>query len=310
MLQQTQVATVIPYFQRWMKRFPSVQALAAADEQEVLSFWQGLGYYNRARNLHRAAKAVVDHWGGSIPDRAESLLELPGVGRYTAGAVASIAFGRAVPLVDGNVERVLSRVYALREDPRSPAGRERLWELAGSLVPKQRPGDFNSALMELGATVCAPRSPRCLVCPVAKACAAREQGIESQIPPPKKAVRVKQEVRVVYCIRRTDGAYLLEQRPADGRWASMWQFPSREEQPTDDLPLPALPKRPKPEALEPIEHTLTHRRYTFLPRVYTVDQAFVPGRGFPRKTVWLRLSELAEYPLPKPHLTLASRLRG
>src|SRR3954466_12295844 len=157
MLQQTQVATVIPYFQRFIARFPTVTALAESDEQQVLRLWQGLGYYSRARNLRAAARMVVQEFNGQVPQTVQELLSLPGVGRYTAGAVASIAFGKRAPILDGNVARVLCRLDCIRDDPREPATRELLWSRAAQILPKSRLGDFNSALMELGALVCTPR---------------------------------------------------------------------------------------------------------------------------------------------------------
>lgn len=321
MLQQTQVATVIPYFERWMKRFPTVGELAAADEQEVLRHWQGLGYYNRARNLHRAAKYIIGQLDGRFPDTVESLRELPGVGPYTAGAVASIAFNRQAPLVDGNVQRVLTRLYAFADDPRTPEGLAWVWDRAGELVPASRPGDFNSALMELGATICTPRSPTCLLCPVASACAAREKGLQGTIPPPKKAKVSPEERRIVYCLRRPDQTFLLEQRPADGRWAAMWQFPSRVEQPKVGGPAlpphpplppapphPELPKNANVEHLDEVNHVLTHRRYTFFPRLIDVPQTHNANLSGQQPTAWTTLARLSDYPLPKPHLLIAAQL--
>ncbi len=168
MLQQTQVATVIPYYQRFLDQFPSIAELACADEHDVLRLWQGLGYYSRARNLHAAAKRIANELGGTFPDTVESLLELPGVGRYTAGAVASIAFDRRAPILDGNVVRVLCRIDKVEGDPREKNTQAGLWTRAEEILPAKRPGDFNSALMELGATICTPRNPRCLFCPVRK----------------------------------------------------------------------------------------------------------------------------------------------
>ena len=182
MLQQTQVVTVIPYFQRFTERFPTVEALAAAPLDDVLRLWEGLGYYARARNLHRAAQQVVAEFGGRLPDTVEGLSQLPGIGAYTAGAIASIAFGRDAPVVDGNVRRVLCRVYAIRSDLRQPQVGRRLWALAEMNLPRGKAGRWNEALMELGATVCQPRSPRCNECPLAKGCRARALGLQEKLP--------------------------------------------------------------------------------------------------------------------------------
>jgi A/G-specific adenine glycosylase len=294
MLQQTQVATVVPYFRRWMERFPTVEALAAAEEGEVLRLWQGLGYYSRARNLQKAAKCVMAEFGGEVPTTVEGLRRLPGVGPYTAGAVASIAFEVRAAIVDGNVERVISRLDARREDPRSTEGKANLWARALELVEGgsgARPGDFNSAVMELGATICSPRRPNCLVCPVSAACRARELGIQEEIPPPKKAKITPEFKRDVFCHCRGDRRWLIEQRPTDGRWGGLWQFPTRE----------AGTLEPGTELGE-VRHALTHRRYIF--RVM-LSRAPVES-GYP--TAWATLEELDKYALPKPHLAIAKML--
>ena len=219
MLQQTQVAAVVPYFGRFVARLPTLADLAAADEQTVLRLWQGLGYYARARNLHKAARAIVQDHGGEVPRTVEALLRLPGVGRYTAGAVASIAYDVPAPILDGNVIRVLCRLDRIEADPRTPAVQKQLWARAAELVPDERggrPGDFNSALMELGATVCIPRTPQCLICPIAAFCQARAAGVQDRIPPAKKAIVTPLVERDVFRLTNGDGALLIEQRPATG----------------------------------------------------------------------------------------------
>src|SRR5688500_6922469 len=223
MLQQTQVATVIPYFHRFLARFPTLDALAGADEQDVLRAWQGLGYYARARNLQGAARTVMSEHGGQLPREHDELLKLPGVGRYTAGAVASIAFERRAPIVDGNVARVLCRIDKIETDPRDRLTLEVLWTRAEQILPKKRVGDFNSALMELGATVCTPRSPQCLICPVRDHCEAFAAGLQDRIPAPRAAKPTPLLRRWTLCIRRGDH-WLIEQRPTNGRCAGMWQF--------------------------------------------------------------------------------------
>ncbi|MEZ4469232.1 MAG: A/G-specific adenine glycosylase [bacterium] len=187
MLQQTRVESVIPYFHRFLERFPDPAALAAAPLDEVLALWAGLGYYSRARSLHRAAQQVVERHGGEIPNDPEAFGALTGVGPYTRGAVMSIAFGRAEPLVDGNVVRVISHLDHIAEDPRRPAVSRRFWARAGELVVGERPGDLNQALMELGALICTPRSPLCLVCPVASDCDARAAGTQEACPSSRSA---------------------------------------------------------------------------------------------------------------------------
>ncbi|MFQ5946291.1 MAG: A/G-specific adenine glycosylase, partial [Anaerolineae bacterium] len=182
MLQQTQARTVVPYYTKFIRRFPTAESLAAASLDEVLKAWEGMGYYARARNLHDAARRVVERHGGRVPDTLATLRELPGIGRYTAGAIVSIAYGIPAPALDANARRVLSRVYLVDGDPGDRAIETQLWDLAGSLVPPERPGDFNQAIMELGATICLPRRPKCGRCPVARRCGARELGRQEEIP--------------------------------------------------------------------------------------------------------------------------------
>ncbi len=222
MLQQTRVETVVPYYERWMRRFPDWDALAGAEVDDVILEWKGLGYYSRARNLHRAARMVCERYGGSLPGDPGALRELPGVGEYTAGAVASIAFGRAVPAVDGNVRRVLARLLD-RADP-SPA---RLRREAARLVDPDRPGDFNEAMMELGATVCTPRAPRCAGCPVARWCRARMAGTVGERPGRAGRRRgVRREEYAVAVMVDEAGRTALVRRPPEGLLAGMWEFPA------------------------------------------------------------------------------------
>jgi len=219
MLQQTRVETVRPYYERWLADFPTVQALAAAPESAVLKAWEGLGYYSRARNLHRAVREVATRYGGEIPAEPAVFRSLPGVGRYTAGAVASIAFGREEPIVDGNVRRVFARLL----DRAEPTDAE-LWDLAGRIVGGKRPGDLNQALMELGALVCTPRSPGCGTCPVRAECAARAAGTVDDRPARKVARAVPVEHHGVAVVVRGERV-LLVQRPDGGRLAGLWEFP-------------------------------------------------------------------------------------
>jgi A/G-specific adenine glycosylase len=227
MLQQTRVETVIPYWERFLARFPDVGALAAAETDEVLRHWAGLGYYSRARNLHRAARIVASRHGARLPDTAEALRELPGVGRYTAGAVASIAFDRPEPVVDGNVARVLVRLHAIREDPKRPAVAARLWELAGGLVRGPRPGDLNQALMELGALVCSPRAPRCGICPLRRRCAAHRAGEAEALPVRTRRAKPRAVEAVAALVVRR-GRVLAVRRPAPGLLGGLWELPGGE----------------------------------------------------------------------------------
>lgn len=219
MLQQTRVETVLRYYARWLERFPTLQALADAPLDDVLKAWEGLGYYSRARNFHRAVQEVAERHGGRVPDDPEAFGALPGVGRYTLGAVMSIAFGRALPVVDGNVRRVLAR---WTDDP-DPAP-ERLWAMASALVPGEAPGELNQALMELGATICTPRGPRCGVCPASPICRARMAGTQEARPAPRRAKPLPHEDTAVAVIER-DGRLLLVRRPASARLGGLWAFP-------------------------------------------------------------------------------------
>src|SRR3954471_23332049 len=220
MLQQTQVATVIPYFNRFVARFPTFADLAAADEQEVLRLWQGLGYYSRARNLRAAARRVVEEFGGRLPRDVEQLRSLPGIGRYTAGAIASIAFGRRAPILDGNVVRVLCRTDRVTADPREKGTQTVLWARAEAILPKSRLGDFNSALMELGALVCTPRAPQCLICPVREHCRAENPESLPVKKPRRKTVELEED-----CAWIVQGGKLLLEQQTGPRWKGLWKLP-------------------------------------------------------------------------------------
>ncbi len=231
MLQQTQVETVRPYYERWLARFPDVRSVAAAPQQDVLKAWEGLGYYSRARNLQRAAQAIVERHGGRLPDTVAALLALPGIGRYTAGAIVSIGYDRPAPLVDGNVGRVLGRLVALDVPARSATGQRRLWALAAALVPQRNPRDFNQGLMELGALLCRPQAPQCLLCPLREHCAACAQGRPEAYPPPP--VRRARPLRrgALLLLRDDAGRVLLRRRPPEGIWGGLWEPPWSERAP-------------------------------------------------------------------------------
>jgi len=267
MLQQTRAATVGPHYTRFLERFPTVEALAAATPEAVCEQWSGLGYYGRARRLHEAAQAVVDRFGGALPQSAAELKTLPGIGDYTAGAIASIAFGEAAAVVDANVARVLSRLYALDVRPDQARGRRELWRLANELVTGEAPGDLNQALMDLGATICSVRAPRCNDCPVRKWCTAHRSGDEERYPPAlSKPMRSELGMTMAW-IRDARGVW-LERRPLHGLWAGQWQLPS-EEGPGSVERLQARLACRLAEPLCEIRHELTHR--TVLATVYTIS---------------------------------------
>ena len=299
MLQQTQVATVIPYFERFIQRFPTPADLATADLQDVLHAWQGLGYYSRARNLQMAAVVIVERFGGQVPSTVDELLSLPGVGRYTAGAVASLAFGAAAPILDGNVIRVLCRLDAISDDPRLPKIRDRLWARAEEILPTVKLGDFNSALMELGATVCTPRSPKCLMCPVRENCEAAARGLQESIPVRKPSIKTALHRRWVLCVEH-DGRFLIERRPPTGRWAGLWQFVTIEAVKGEKVSSVATTLFPwasiRSKSIGTVTHALTHRRYRF--DVYSAEIPTRPAADGVRR--WATLDEMLAVPMSIP----------
>ena len=302
MLQQTRVETVIPYYARFLERFPDVASLAEADLESVYELWTGLGYYSRARNLHSAARSVVSDWSGALPGRADQLRELKGVGRYTAGALASIAFDREEPVVDGNVVRVLARFLAVRDDVGQAQVVERFWQVAGALVTGPRPGDLNQALMELGATVCTPRAPGCEGCPLRTSCRALASDLVEVLPLKSKRTRVRRVEAAAAWIERK-GKVLAVRRPEGGLLGGLWELPGSELG-VDENPADAL-RRGLAEslglsvdALEPagqVEHLFTHRRL----RLHVFRATGVSGRvrreGF-QEHRWLPAAALASLP--------------
>jgi A/G-specific adenine glycosylase len=297
MLQQTQVARVVEKFAAFLERFPTVHDLANAPESAVLAAWSGLGYYRRARLLHRAARAIVDEHAGSIPRDHAALLAIPGIGRYTAGAIASIAFGQAAPIVDGNVSRVILRLDGRDEAADDRAGQKRTWARAQELVAASaEPGVFNEGLMELGATVCTPRNPRCMFCPVREHCDAFATGRQDAIPRPKTAAaRTPLFITALLAID-AKGRRLVERRPETGLWAGMHQPPSVEKPDrfaTDEEIVASLSLTPG-RVLEEFAHQTTHRDVRF--RVVLAERARA-GRG----RAWHSTSAIGSLALGNPH---------
>jgi len=276
MLQQTRVATVIPYYTRFLARFPDLAALAAAEEDEVLAHWSGLGYYRRARTLHAAARAIVGQHGGVFPRTSAELRELPGIGPYTAGAIASLAFDLPEPLVDGNVERVFARLCAWPGAAGSASLKKRVWALAAELVPRAGgAGEWNEALMELGALVCLPREPRCDACPWEKLCAARALGRPGEFPGTKaRKPGVEVELEALFVERR--GRILLWRRPGEGRMARLWELPTRELGSQRLFPARLPPGFRAGVELGRLRHTITHHRIQLALRR---GEIAVPPRG-------------------------------
>lgn len=236
MLQQTQVETVKPYFERFLNAYPTVEALAAAPLADVLKLWEGLGYYSRARNLHKTAVIVTTEHGGQFPQTVEGLLALPGIGRYTAGAIASIAFGVRAPVMDGNVIRVFSRLLDLDADVRLPATQNQLWQVAEDWTPETRAGDYNQALMELGRTICKPRNPLCEQCPIQSHCLAYQCGTQALRPVKSKKAPTPHYQVTAGIIRDDAGRILIAQRPLEGLLGGLWEFPGGKQEPDETLP--------------------------------------------------------------------------
>jgi A/G-specific adenine glycosylase len=306
MLQQTQVNTAIPYFERWMLRFPTLAALAGASEQEVLSAWEGLGYYGRARNLHRAAKIVQQQHGGALPGDVESLRRLPGIGRYTAAAIASIGFGRDVAALDANGRRVFARVLNLTEFADSPAGETALWELAEAHLPPGSAGDYNQALMDLGATVCLPRKPLCGLCPLAELCESRALGVQEQRPILKSRPAIPTRVHAAVAIVR-GGDVLLARRPSTGLLGGLWEFPNAavSTDPAAGL-APALEAayglkvQPGP-SLGVVRHAYTH--FKVVVHVFACQAESIPVH-----LTWAAVASLADYPMGRVDRQIAGRI--
>jgi A/G-specific adenine glycosylase len=315
MLQQTQVAVVIPYFDRFLRRFPTVEALAAADEQDVLKAWEGLGYYTRARNLHRAAREIVAHRGGRVPDDVAGLRTLPGIGVYTAAAVASISAGVRAPAIDGNVLRVFARFWGSRRDIALPRTRRWLAQRLNPVVARVDPSRFNQACMELGALVCRPRNPDCGRCPLRRLCRARALGRQTRLPVRSRPEKGPHYTVTAAVIRRRDGRILIAQRPAGHMLAGLWEFPGGKPEAGEAL-ADALRREIEEEtgltiavgkALGSFPHAFSHFRITL--------HAFAcrPLRGRARAKEhaalrWVRPAELHRYPFPAADRRIAERL--
>jgi len=291
MLQQTQVSRVAERFEQFIQRFPTVHDLAEADEQDVLTLWQGLGYYRRARHVHAAAQMIVEQFNGNVPSTVADLQRLPGVGRYTAGAIASMAYNQPTPIVDGNVYRVLARLHEHNQPASDRDALKWAWATAESLAAAtDQPGRVNEALMELGATVCTPRAPRCDACPVSQFCRAHHNGRAESVPPAKTPTARRTVHHHAVVMRRSDQV-LIEKRPANGLWSNMWQVPTIEsDRRLSDAELrERLPMNVhRLDEAGTFQHETTHRRIQF--HVFE-------GRTRARRGVWQPLAELDQMPL-------------
>jgi A/G-specific adenine glycosylase len=302
MLQQTTVAAVVPYFERFLTRFPSVRDLAASEESDVLRLWEGLGYYSRGRNIHKAARAVVEQFEGIFPADVTALQGLPGIGRYTAGAIASFAYDKRAPIVEANTLRLYSRLLGYDGDPRSTEGQQVLWSFAEAILPKSQPGRFNQALMELGATVCSPKAPECERCPVSGFCRAYRENAQATIPRLAKRAQITEVTEASVAVRR-DNTYLLRRRTVGERWAGLWDFVRFElaTSPVDDIPeIVAAVHRHSglqvelgPQLAE-LKHGVTRYRITL--KCFTAEP--VSGTLRPdEEWEWVRAANFGEFPL-------------
>jgi len=317
MLQQTQVSTVIPYYAKFLARFPDVAALAAAPVDDVMALWAGLGYYTRARNLHRCAQAVVEQHGGAFPASVEELAELPGIGRSTAAAIASFAFGARATILDGNVKRVLARVFGVEGFPGEKKVENAMWTLAESLLPSNASDDdvsaYTQGLMDLGATLCVRGKPDCLRCPFAADCVANVTGRQRELPAarPKKAVPTR---RTWMLVLRDGNAVMLEKRPPSGIWGGLWSLPEA----ADEAALAARAREfggdggvPQLSPLAPLTHVFTHFKLDIEPRLAELDRGVgalaVLGDA---DTAWVALSDLDSFGVPAPVRKLLDSLQG
>jgi A/G-specific adenine glycosylase len=315
MLQQTQVTTVVPYYERFMRRFPTVAKLARARPDSVLKHWEGLGYYSRARHLQEAAREVAARYGGAVPSTKADLLMLPGIGEYTAGAIASIAFDRREPVVDGNVARVLCRLFRIRENPKLSPVQTKLWAMAEELLPSRRCGDFNQALMELGSEICLPRSPLCDRCPLAHICEANQHGEQGVLPAKVRKKPVPSYTIVVAVIYR-DGHILIDKRKPDGLLGGLWEFPGGKKKPRESLE--AAARREVREELgidirirgplAVVDHAYSHFRIRM--HAFACDHV----SGEPRCVTctafkWVRPRDLGRYAFPAANKKIIRTLR-
>lgn len=306
MLQQTQVETVIPYYRRFLARFPSVKALAEAHTDQVLKSWENLGYYSRARHLHAAAKEVVACRGGKIPQTRRALLSLPGIGEYTAAAVLSMAFGKPVAAIDGNVLRVISRLFALRGPVGSSEYRQKVHNLADQLLSKKKPGLFNQAMMDLGATVCTPRDPSCPSCPVKGLCMAENLGLQENIPAPGKRPAPLHKHMTAAILMDRKKRVLVVQRPASGLLGGLWKFPGGERRAKEALES-ALARTVREELgvsvrvqkpVASVKHAYTHFRVTFHVYRCALEQGR-PKATEKHRWMWVSEKELRRLALSK-----------
>lgn len=315
MLQQTQVKTVIPYYQRWLTQFPTVETLASADLQQVLKAWEGLGYYARGRNLHKAAQQVVEQQDGQFPANLEGVLALPGIGRTTAGGILSAAFNQPVSILDGNVKRVLARLAALPVPPAKAL--QQLWQLSDRLIDPEHPRDFNQAIMDLGAIACTPRNPTCLLCPWRDLCRAFTQGIQSQLPMKQPSSPLPHKKIGVAVIRNEQGQILIDRRLEKGLLGGLWEFPGGKIEP-DETVEDCIKREIREELgieiavgehLLTLDHAYTHFKVT-LNVYYCQHLSGEPQPLESQEVRWVELADIDQYPFPKANSKIIEALRS
>lgn len=316
MLQQTRVETVLPYFERWMQAFPTIAALAQADLQQVLAVWEGLGYYRRAHHLHHAARIIMQRYAGRLPQSVALLRNLPGIGRYTAGAIASMAFGADEAALDGNIRRVLARVFNVDLPDRSPAGERRLWELAAAHLPRGFAGVYNQALMDLGATLCAPRAPQCGRCPVENLCQARALGLQAQRPLRLAKPKIPHYTVVAAVLTDANGRVLIARRAENGLLGGLWEFPGGKVQ-ADETLTSALSREIREELAVEIQvgaplgvyrHAFTHFKITLHAFRATLLNGAQPQPLEHSALAWVTPQDCANYPMGKVDRLIAVQL--
>jgi A/G-specific adenine glycosylase len=310
MLQQTQVATVIPYYMRFMERFPSVCVLADAPVDDVLHLWTGLGYYARARNMHRSAVRVRDEFGGAFPESFEEIASLPGIGRSTAGAILALSLSQRFPILDGNVKRVLARYFGVQGSALERAVSERLWRLAEACTPHARVDVYTQAVMDLGATVCTRRRPLCAYCPLSEGCVARRTGRQHELPSPRPARRRRSREVFMLVAMREDGSVLLERRPESGVWGGLWCLPEFDDTAAarSFIVQSLQTGQSEPRPLGRVEHAFTHFDLIITPLLTRC--AGGAGVMDAARSVWYNTREPARIGLPAPVKTLLEHLNG
>ncbi|MEP1304678.1 MAG: A/G-specific adenine glycosylase [Balneola sp.] len=317
MLQQTRVDQAWPYFENFIKLFPTVFDLAKADQQQVLKAWEGLGYYSRARNLHAASKMIVEDFDGKLPETYDEIIKLKGIGPYTAAAITSIAFGKPNAVVDGNVIRVITRYYGIEDDIRSSRTTKQVQELVNELISVQKPADFNQAMMELGATVCSPSKPDCLNCPIQSGCVATKIAKTNTIPYKSKAKKKPHKVIGVGIIEREDGKLLIALRPENAMLGGLWEFPGGKQEKKETIQQTV--ERELEEELGVEVHaykefmTLKHTYSHFSITMHAYLCKLISGAPKPKSSQeirWVEKSELTEYPFPKANKVLTERFVG